>query len=74
MLTTPQENMITVLTSMTMLQGIHLNACLIEVTLETILHALQSLDTKEAKTLLEFDTCRDMRTYNYRLRHPDGRH
>eukprot|EP00975_Prorocentrum_lima_P014750 3128570-Prorocentrum_lima.AAC.1 len=37
--TTPQENMITVLTSMTMLQYIHLNAGLIQVTSETILHA-----------------------------------
>eukprot|EP00975_Prorocentrum_lima_P040769 8562978-Prorocentrum_lima.AAC.1 len=66
--------MITALTPMTMLQEIHLNSGLIQLTSETILHALHALHQKEEHAQMELGTCRGLHRCDDHIRHSGCRH
>eukprot|EP00975_Prorocentrum_lima_P015872 3370302-Prorocentrum_lima.AAC.1 len=69
-----QDNMITLLTALTMLQEIHPTTGSLHIASNSVLQALQSLHNKETMKSMRLDTCRDLHVCDYRHQHPEFVH
>eukprot|EP00975_Prorocentrum_lima_P068514 12921149-Prorocentrum_lima.AAC.1 len=57
-----------------MLQEIHLAIGSLQITSNSILLALHSLQSRETRNLMTLDTCRDLHMWGCRPQHPDFVH